>query len=150
MPEPVVFIPRIKPPTLLKIWIPFLILSIVNLSIACLTKNTLIIFCLTEAIWFLLFVFSKFEIQVVIFAKERTFNYYYMNCWGEEKIVSIDVFHAQGSYKYTRISQAKSGWQLIFYNHKRNKVVVSQGGFKKFQLDEMVRMINQIKKKNLK
>ncbi len=109
-------------------------------------KNALVIFCLLKVIWFILFVFSKFENQVVISTEEQTFQYYFMNCWGDEKVIAIDIPTAAGSYKYTKISQAKSGWQLVLRNHKCNKVIVSQGGFKKFQLDEMVRLINQIKK----
>ncbi len=127
-------------------WLPFLIFSVFNFLISFLSKNPLSIFCFVEIFWFIGFLFFKVEIKVVISVEEKTFQYYYMNCWGEEKAIVIDILTAEGSYKHVKISRAKFGWQLKFQNDKRNKITVSEGTFKKFQLDQMVRMINQIKK----
>lgn len=146
MLEPVTFIPRSKPPTLVRIWMPYLIISIFNLLLSFLSKNPLGIFCFCEIFWFVPFLFLKSEIKIVITIEEKTFQYYYMNCWGKEKVVVVDIFTAEGSYKYIRISSSKFGWQLKIRNDKHNKITISQGTFEKFQLDQMVRMINQIKK----
>ncbi|RYE25526.1 MAG: hypothetical protein EOP42_21360 [Sphingobacteriaceae bacterium] len=82
----------------------------------------------------------------MISANDKSFEYYYMDCWGEEKSLVIDILTAEGSYKHVKISNSKFGWQLKFKNDKHNKITISQGKFEKFQLDQMVRMINQIKK----
>jgi len=82
----------------------------------------------------------------VISIEDKNFEYYYLNCWGEEKSLVIDILTAEGSYQHVRISNSKFGWQLKFQNDKNNRITISQGTFEKFQLDQMVRMINQIKK----
>jgi len=145
--EPVLFISRAKPPSLLKIWIPVVVLSIYFFIVSWIVAKTLIIVVVFAVLFLPFYLTIKHQIKIVISTEEKTFQYYYMNCWGKERVVIIDIPTTEGSYKYIKISQAKWGWQLVlYYNDKRNKLTVSQGGFKKFQLDQMVRMINQIKK----
>lgn len=147
MLEPVAFIPRSKPPTLISVWLPFLILSVLISPILILKTPGFVVFCIVELLFYIGQIFSKYETQVVISIKDKVFEYYYMDCWGEEKVLVIDILTAYGSYKHVKIDRSKFGWQLIFQNDKSNKITISQGTFKKFQLDQMVRMINQIKKR---
>lgn len=144
--EPVTFTPRTKPPTLTDIWLPFFILFVFILPIAFLKIEGFVVFCIIELLLYIGQIFSKYETQVVIYIEDKVFEYYYLDCWGEEKLLAIDILTAYGSYKHVKISKSKFGWQLKFQNDKTNKITISQGTFEKFQLDQMVRMINQIKK----
>ncbi|RYY06401.1 MAG: hypothetical protein EOP43_06475 [Sphingobacteriaceae bacterium] len=146
MLESVNFIPRSTRPTLLRIWCKYFVISVISLLISFVTKHPLGSFLFVELLLFLGFLFTKFELKIVINSEKKQFEYYYMNCWGKEKVIVINITTAEGNYKYVKLNKSEFGWQLKFKSDKHNKITVSQGTFQKFQLDQMVRMINQIKK----
>lgn len=150
MEEPIVFIPIKKHPTLLKIWAPLLLLSLFIFIISFLRPDGLIAFCIIEVLILIGQFLAKFEIQVVISIENKTFQYYYLNCLGKEFIIIIDIPTAAGSYKFTKITRySSSKWQLIIFNDRKYKATISEGQFDQLQLDEMVRIINQINKDNI-
>lgn len=146
---PISFKPAGKPPTLTRIWIPALLVSIFFMFIAYLAGNTLIITCICEAIFLPFYLAFRRNIEITISTDEKTLYYYYMNCWGRKKAIEIDIPTLKGSYKFEHISSARWGWVLDILNDKHHKLTVTQGIYNKIQLDQIVRIINRNKQNNL-
>ena len=150
MEEPVIFIPGKKFPTLIRVWMPFLLLSLFLSIISFTRPGGVVIFCILEILILIAHCLARFETQVIISAEEKTFQYNYINCFGKKFVILIDLPSVAGSYKFTKLNRYSSfKWQLIIFNDRKYKATITEGRFDQFQLDEMVRIINQINKDNV-
>jgi hypothetical protein len=150
MEEPIVFVPIKKYPTLLRIWAPLLLLSLFIFVITYLTPGGLIAFCIIETLILIGQFLARFETEVIVSVENKTFQYHYVNYLGKEFVITIDIPSVAGSYKYTKITRYSSyKWQLIVFNDRKYKATITEGRFNQFQLDEMVKIINQINKDNI-
>ncbi|MGI4727038.1 MAG: hypothetical protein ACRYGB_00545 [Janthinobacterium lividum] len=150
MEEPIVFIPIKKHPTLIRIWLPFLLFSTFLFIISFPRPGGFFGFCIVETLVLIGQFRARFETQVIISLQDKTFQYYYINCLGEESLITINIPSVAGSYKFTKITRYSSyKWQLIIFNDRKYMATITEGRFDQYQLEEMVRIINQINKDNI-
>jgi len=150
MEGPIVFIPIKKHPTLIRIWLPFLLFSTFVFITSFPRPGGLFVFCVVETLVLIGQFRARFETQVIISLEDKTFQYYYVNCLGKEFLIAIDIPSVAGSYKFTKISRYSSyKWQLIIFNNRKYMATITEGRFDQFQLEEMVKLINQINKDHI-
>ena len=102
-------------------------------------------------LWIVMVVSVRYEINVLISKEDNTFTYHTMDCFGIERNTIVDITSATVKYTYgVRGKYQPNGWKLKLYNsYFKNRIVIYENektGYDRGQLDEMVDIINGLKK----
>jgi len=92
----------------------------------------------------------KTPVSINIYAFERILQYEYINCWGKQHTLKIDLTDPHGYYERERFTRYAGGMHLILYNgfnfYKRVSIKEDPvNGYNKEQLDEIVALMHQLK-----
>jgi len=157
LPNSIVFLPNGKPLNVIFFW-----LIPITLFIVCLWQNGVSIPNATLAIllcgmFSLDTFFYKKTISIVISVEENILDYRYYNCWGQQRLVAMDLTKATVSYKYRLVNlnyrlfaKLKLRWRILLYkdSYLFNRIIIKQDdeiGYNKNQLDQIFLLISQCK-----
>jgi hypothetical protein len=144
-----VFIPNGKPINVIFFWLlPVVLITLFLLKDGFSLSNfiaSVLIFSLLS----LEILFYKKIISVIIIKEENTLQYRYYNCWGQKRLVTINLNNAHISYKHTLVNlnyrlfaKLKFRWRILLYegSYFSNKVIIKEDNeieYNKQQLDEI-------------
>ena len=151
------FLPLGKPGNLIFIWLLPVVLAILCfLKIELTIANVFIVFVLFSLYSFENLLYKR-PISVTISVQDKMLIYYYCNCWGNKKTVTVNLSSAAISYKFTLLwltyrvyGKLSLGFRLALYNDNyfHNRVVIKEddkSGYSKMQLEQMSELINTFK-----
>ncbi len=159
MSEHIIFIPIHRNATLfdtIMTWIVVAVFAVcvfIYLIVSNSNNSTTIVFVFAF-IFMLIALLDRRPVSITLSSVDKTLEYCYKNCWGEEKKITLDLTKSGGHYKFEILGKTSSGWRLLLYEgnyfHKRLSIVAKdKGGFSKAQLDKIVAMIVLCKKSSL-
>jgi hypothetical protein len=149
------FLPNGKPISVLYHWlIPSLIVVLIFVKFG-LDFNNIIAAIILFWIYSLDILLYKKAISITISTKENLLLYNYRNCWGQIRLVEVDLSNVTVSFKYRLVnlnyrifSKLRFRWRILLYNgsYFHNRAVIKEDdelGYTKDQLDQMITLIKQ-------